>query len=378
LEVRKYVAAANDTDSKDLKKKIVLLVGPRQSGKTYLAKEIAKSYNQSLYLNYDNLKDRHIITDQSWLNKTDLLIFDELHKMPQWKNYIKGVFDTKPSHQSVLVTGSARLDIFDKIGDSLAGRYYGHRLLPLSLAELKQSENHDHIDKILDRGGFPEPFLTDQDMDANRWRLQYVNSLLSTDIFEFDTIHNLKAIRLVFDLLRARVGSPVSYKSIAEDVGVAPSTVKKYIQILEAVYVIFSITPYSKNIARSLLKEPKIYFFDTPLVTGDEGAKLENLVAVSLLKSVYAKNDQLGENGELHYLRTKDGQEVDFVISQNGVLEKAVEVKQSDSTLSKHLKMFHDKYAIPSVQIVKNLKHSYQAHGIEILKADDYLKGLYL
>jgi predicted AAA+ superfamily ATPase len=363
---------------KDLKKKIVLLVGPRQSGKTYLAKEIAKSYNQSLYLNYDNLKDRHIITDQSWLNKTDLLIFDELHKMPQWKNYIKGVFDTKPSHQSVLVTGSARLDIFDKIGDSLAGRYYGHRLLPLSLAELKQSENHDHIDKILDRGGFPEPFLTDQDMDANRWRLQYVNSLLSTDIFEFDTIHNLKAIRLVFDLLRARVGSPVSYKSIAEDVGVAPSTVKKYIQILEAVYVIFSITPYSKNIARSLLKEPKIYFFDTPLVTGDEGAKLENLVAVSLLKSVYAKNDQLGENGELHYLRTKDGQEVDFVISQNGVLEKAVEVKQSDSTLSKHLKMFHDKYAIPSVQIVKNLKHSYQAHGIEILKADDYLKGLYL
>ncbi len=363
---------------KDLKKKIVLLVGPRQSGKTYLAKEIAKFYNQSLYLNYDNLKDRHIITDQSWLDKTDLLIFDELHKMPDWKNYIKGVFDTRLDHQSILVTGSARLDIFDKIGDSLAGRYYRHRLLPLSLAELKQAENDHHIDKILERGGFPEPFLADQDIDANRWRLQYISSLLSTDIFEFDTVHNLKAIRLVFDLLRARVGSPVSYKSIAEDVGVAPATVKKYIQILEAVYIIFSITPYSKNIARSLLKEPKIYFFDTPLVTGDEGSKLENLAAVSLLKSVYSKNDQLGENNELHYLRTKDGQEVDFVLSQDGVLQQAIEVKLSDNNLSKHLKMFHDKYGIPSIQIVKNLKYSYQIHGIEILKAEDYLKSLYL
>ena len=117
----------------DLEKKIVLLVGPRQSGKTWLAKDIAKSFKNSLYLNYDQIKDRKIIHDQSWLDNTDLLIFDELHKMDDWKNYIKGVFDTQPESMSILVTGSARLDIYDHVGDSLAGRYFRHRLLPLSL-----------------------------------------------------------------------------------------------------------------------------------------------------------------------------------------------------------------------------------------------------
>ena len=135
---------------KDLEKKIVLLVGPRQCGKTWLAKDIARSFQKSLYLNYDQINDRKIIQDQSWLPSTDLLIFDELHKMPDWKNYLKGVFDTKPNDQRILVTGSARLDIYDKLGDSLAGRYFRHRLLPVSLAELKQASEPVNIDKILE------------------------------------------------------------------------------------------------------------------------------------------------------------------------------------------------------------------------------------
>lgn len=363
---------------KDLDKKIVLLVGPRQSGKTYLAKDIAKSFENSTYLNYDQMLDRKIIDNQTWLKKTDLLILDELHKMPNWKNYLKGVFDTKPETMRVLVTGSARLDTYDRIGDSLAGRYFRHRLLPLSLAELKQSSEHLDLDKLMERGGFPEPYFAQDKLEADRWRLQYINSLLSTDIFEIETIHNLKGMRLVFDLLRNRVGSPVSYQSLSEDVGVSPVTIKKYIQILESIYVIFTITPYSRNIARSLLKEPKIYFFDTSLVQGDTGIILENLVAVSLLKSIYARVDNLAEDCTLNYLRTKEGNEVDFAIVNNNKVESILEVKLSEQPLSKSLRMFYEKYNYPAIQLAHYTRNEYTDNCIEKLNAQKYLSSLYL
>lgn len=372
------IRAQKSTILKDLEKKIVLLVGPRQSGKTYLAKDIAKSFNNALYLNYDQIKDREIINNQTWLAKTDLLILDELHKMPDWKNYLKGVFDTRPDTMRILVTGSARLDIYDRIGDSLAGRYFRHRLLPVSLSELQQSFEPLDIDRLLERGGFPEPYFAQDSIDAERWRSQYINSLLSTDIFEVETIHNLKGMRLVFELLRNRVGSPVSYQSLAEDVGVSPMTIKKYIQILEAIFVVFIITPYSRNIARSLLKEPKIYFFDTGLVQGDEGAIFENLVAVSLLKSVYARADNMAEECALHYLRTKDGQEVDFAIVKDNAVEVMVEAKLSEQTVSKSLQFFYERYQYPAIQLAKYTNREYITHGIEMLNAQKYLSSLYL
>jgi uncharacterized protein len=363
---------------RDLEKKIVLLVGPRQSGKTWLALDIARDFQNSVYLNYDQVLDRRLITEQSWLETTDLLILDELHKMPDWKNFLKGVYDTKPATLKILVTGSARFDVFDRLGDSLAGRYFRHRLLPLSLSELKQSLEKVDLGRLMERGGFPEPYLTEELVDANRWRLQYVTSLLSTDIFEIDTIHNLKAMQLVFNLLRTRVGSPVSYQSLAEDVAVSPTTIKKYIQLLEALFIIFPVYPYSKNIARSLLKEPKIYFFDTGLVQGDEGTKLENLVAISLLKHVYGKIDSLAEEYALHYLRTKDGDEVDFAIVYRDEIESMVEVKLSDQRISKPLAKFHQKYGYPASQLVKSLRNDYQQGGISVLKADKFLSQLFL
>ena len=174
----------------DLEKKMVLLVGPRQCGKTWLAKDIARSFSKSVYLNYDNPKDRRIMEDQSWLPETDLLVLDELHKMSGWKNYLKGVFDTRPTSMRILVTGSARLNIYDQLGDSLAGRYFSHRLMPLSLSELQQAHEPVSVDKLLARGGFPEPYFSKTEVDAERWRAQYTNGLLSTDIFEIETIHN--------------------------------------------------------------------------------------------------------------------------------------------------------------------------------------------
>lgn len=363
---------------KDLATKMVFVAGPRQVGKTYLAKQIAESFQRPIYLNYDNLADRQIIQEQSWLPTSDLVIFDELHKMDDWKNYLKGVYDTKPSNLAILVTGSARLDIFNQMGDSLAGRFFLHRLLPLSMSELSKLKKPCSIETLIERGGFPEPLLAETLVEANRWRLQYTNSLLATDVFEFDKVQNIKAVKTIFELLRTKVGSPISYQSLAEDVAISPSTAKKYIQILEALYVVFTITPYSNNIARSLLKEPKIYFFDTGLVKGDEGAKLENLVAVSLLKHVYGKTDDMAENYHLHYLRTKEKLEVDFALVKDDKVEKIIEVKNSAKEISKSLYWFVQKYQMPAAQIVRHLRQQKVSNGIQVLKAETFLEELYL
>lgn len=361
---------------RDLEKKMVLIAGPRQAGKTTLAKELANSFESSIYLSYDHLEDRKVILTEAWLPSAELIILDEIHKMPKWKNFLKGVYDTKLPHQRILVTGSARLEVFNRVGDSLAGRYFLHRLMPLSPAECAKEKIPYTLDRFMERGGFPEPFLTKDLVDAERWRLQYTDSLLREDVLNFDRIQNLNAIRLVFELLRTKVGSPISYASIAEDVEIAPNTAKKYIQILEALYIVFRVTPFSKNIARSLLKEPKIYFFDTGLVKGDRGAKFENLVANSLLKHTFAKIDYQAKVYSLHYLHTKERQEVDFALVRDSKIEKMIEVKYADKSISPALIYFHEKYKIPGVQIVKELKVERKEKGLEVLKGNNFLQNL--
>ncbi len=363
---------------KDLQKKMVLLAGPRQVGKTTLANTVAQEFKSSTYLSYDRLADRKIIASEAWLPSVELIILDEIHKMPKWKNYLKGVYDTKLPHQKILVTGSARLEIFNKVGDSLAGRYFLHRLLPLSPAECEKIHVSYTLDRFLERSGFPEPFLDQDLVDANRWRLQYVDSLLRIDVLNFENVHNLNAIRLLFELLRERVGSPISYSSLAEDIAISPNTVKKYIQILEALYIIFRVTPFSRNIARSLLKEPKIYFFDVGLVKGNHGIKFENFVATCLLKHVLAKADYQAKDYELKYLHTKERHEVDFALIHNRQIETMIEVKSADDSIPPSLQYFSEKYKLPAIQVVKELKRERVEHGIEIIQGDHFLKTLYL
>lgn len=361
---------------RDLKKKMVLLTGPRQAGKTTLAKSIASEFKSSVYLNYDNSEDRRIILDQAWLPAVELIILDEIHKMPKWKNYLKGIYDTKKAHQKILVIGSARLEIFNHVGDSLAGRYFLHRLMPLSPVECIKADMPYTIERFLQRGGFPEPFLSPEAIDAYRWRLHYIDSLLREDVLNFDQIQNVRAIRLLFELIRERVGSPISYTSLAEDIQIAPNTVKKYIQILEALYIVFRVTPFSKNIARSLLKEPKIYFFDTGLVKGDEGVKFENFVGTCLLKHVLSKIDYQAQPYALRYLQNKEKHEVDFALVCEDKVERLIEVKNTNHTVGRGLHYFHEKYHLPACQVVRNLRQERTEGDIQIVRGDTFLEAL--
>ncbi|MCF6267578.1 MAG: ATP-binding protein [Desulfuromusa sp.] len=354
---------------------MVFITGPRQVGKTYLAQAIRAGIEKSVYLNYDNYSHRDIIHQAAWLPESKLLIFDELHKMADWKNYLKGIYDTKPPQQQILVTGSARLDTFRQSGDSLAGRFFRHRLNPLSMAEIPAAGAAE-LDRLLLRGGFPEPYLAESDDDAKRWRLQYIDGLIRHDILDFEKVHDFKAIQLTLDLLRRRVGSPLSWTSLARDVNCAPNTIKRYVEILETLFIIFRVTPHHRNIARSLLKEPKIYFYDTGMVIGDEGVKLENLVAVSLLKHLNWLEDSQGQRCELRTLRTKEGKEIDFVMVIDEVPELIIEVKLSDKNPSPSLRYFQQKYSLPAMQVIKNLSTERLVNGIPLRQATTFLKEL--
>jgi uncharacterized protein len=363
---------------KDLQKKMVLLTGPRQVGKTWLSKALMAEFKAPEYLNYDNIADEKIINKQSWPVLSDLLILDEIHKKPEWKKFIKGVFDTRANHQAMLITGSARLDTFRQSGESLAGRYFSMRLHPISVRELKDSVKPDEALALLNRlGGFPEPLFTGSDMEAKRWRNQYYTDLIREDILEFGRLQEVRSMRLLLELLRSRVGSPVSYTSIAQDLQIAPNTVRRYIDILESLCIVFAVRPYHTNVSRAILKEPKLYFYDSGFVLGDEGIRMENTCAVCLLKHVQYLQDVEGQEMDLHYIRTKDGKEVDFSLSQNGKATHLIEVKTSDDSPSPSLKRFAKKLPeATAVQLVQNLRREQQKDQVAIVRAPEWLAQL--
>lgn len=365
---------------RDLNKKMVFLCGPRQVGKTWLSRRIATRFQESVYLNYDRIEDRDIISREAWAKTTELLILDEIHKMPEWKNRLKGIFDTREPHQKILVTGSARLEMYRQVGDSLAGRFFRHRLMPFSPAELAGVNQYlpESINRLMERGGFPEPFLAEDPIDADRWRMQYTDGLTRTDILDYERIHDFRAVQLVLELLRRRVGSPVSYTSIAEDAHIAPNTVRKYIELFEGLYIVFRVSPFLKNIARSLVKEPKVYFYDTGMVIGNAGVRFENMVAVSLLKHVCALQDYKGQPWRFQYLRTRDGDEVDFCLVRDDRAELMIEVKTADADIPSVLRKFYRRYKIPATLVVKELKREQVREGITIVDAEKFLQGLYL
>ncbi len=363
-----------------LKDKIVLLTGPRQCGKTTLSKALYKEYD---YFNYDAAEDRTALLEKSWDRSKPLIIFDELHKMKFWKRWLKGVYDKEGIKPELLITGSAKLNTYRKVGDSLAGRYFQYRLYPLDLKEVTHYDPSLSQDEIFNRlwhcGGFPEPFFKGTESYYRRWRRGHLDIILRQDLIDLQAIRDIQAIETLVHLLKKRVGAGISYANLARDLERDANTIKRWLQLLENLYIVFRINPYSKNISRSLLKEPKYYFYDIAQVE-DDGAKLENLVAFSLLKEAHFIEDTTGKTMDLFYLRTKDGKELDFVICTDEKPTHLIEVKSSDENPANGFNYFLPQFQnIKAIQLVKNChREKTFPNGIEIRNLVHWLAQLNL
>ncbi len=352
---------------------MVFVGGPRQVGKTTLARYILELQG-GRYFNWDYDTDRQEILGRKWTEDTPLLVFDELHKFPRWKNWLKGVYDVEGARHSFLVTGSARLDLYRRGGDSMLGRYHYWRLHPYTLDELPEGiSRHEALERLMQIGGFPEPFLENDTRNARRWQRERLNLVLREDIRDLEPVRDIGNLILLLDLLRSRVGGMLVISNLAQDLQVASQTVKAWLSIFERMYLTFTVRPYTKSLPRAVVKPPKVYFFDNQDVQGDNGARFENLIAAHLLKRLHFEEDYEGRRCELHYIRDKEGREVDFAIVRDGRLEELIEVKYTDSTVSRHLKYYAGKLSpLKSTQIVATLKEPFDRNGIRVTGPLDY------
>jgi predicted AAA+ superfamily ATPase len=289
----------------DLKKKMVFVGGPRQVGKTTLAQTVLKeSYPGGRYFNWDLDEDRHDILQRKWTTDNRLLVFDELHKYPRWKGWIKGLYDVSRKDHCFLITGSARLDVYRRGGDSLIGRYHYWRLHPFTLDEIPEGISpQEALQRLMTVGGFPEPFIEGDERSARRWRRERFDRVLREDVRDLESVRNIQFLNLLLDALRRRVGGLITVSNLASDIQVSPKTVKAWIEVLERMYLVFAVYPYTRSLPRAVLKPPKVYFFDNGDVIGDEGARFENLVAAALLKRIHFLEDREGYRYELRYPR---------------------------------------------------------------------------
>ena len=365
----------------DLKKKMVFVGGPRQVGKTTLAKAILNTdYPDGRYMNWDYDDDRQDIIQKKWSSKDTLLVFDELHKFPRWKGWIKGIYDVSNDTHSFLVTGSARLDTYRRGGDSLMGRYHYWRLHPFTLDEIPDGISpKEAFNRLMTVGGFPEPFLEADERTARRWRRERFDRILREDVRDLESVRNIQLLSLFLDLLRRRVGGLVTISNLANDIQVAPQTAKAWLEILEKMYLIFIVRPYTKSLPRAVLKPPKVYFFDNGDVLGDDGARFENLVATSLIKRLHFLEDRDGFKYELRYIRDKEGREVDFAVLKEGKLEELIEAKFSDGDISKSLSYYSERLTpIRSTQITADLKRPFDRSGISVIDPISYFDNFFV
>lgn len=358
---------------RDLSRKMVFVGGPRQVGKTTLAKNFLK--DKKGYLNWDVPEHReHILKKE--LPVTSLWIFDEIHKYRSWRNYLKGIYDVKSPNQQILVTGSARLDFYRFSGDSLQGRYHYLRLHPLSFAELKLKTQNDLMD-LMQLGGFPEPYFSATEIEAKRWSREYRTRLIREDMVQLERVHDLGNIELLALRLPELVGAPLSINAIREDLQVSHKSVSTWIQILERMYAIFRIAPFGTPKIRAVKKEQKHYHFDWTLVS-DMSFRFENLVASALLKWIHFQQDTRGEDINLCYFRDVDGREVDFVVVSGKKPIILIECKWNDAPLSPALKYMKERFpACEAWQISATGKKDFIGElGIRVCPAIELLSGL--
>jgi len=380
---------------RDLNEKMVFIGGARQVGKTSLAKYIAENYFKHYdYLNWDARDDRKNILQSQFKGNAEIILFDEIHKYKDWKNYLKGQFDKHKDDFKILVTGSARLDVYRRGGDSLMGRYYYYRLHPFSLAEFLErgneivpfkeivfqesgKETKEALEIALKFGGFPEPLLKQNEKELRRWHNQRLERLVREDIRDLENIRELSLLHVLVDILPDRVGSLLSLNSLREDLSVAHKTVAHWMDILERFYYHFRIYPFHHKKIRSLKKEPKLYLWDWSEVPDGRGARLENIVASHLLKMCHFLNDVEGYKTDLHFLRDAEAREVDFLVTESGKPWFAVEVKSNSREVSKSLPYFGDRLDIPFLyQAVSEKDVDIRKDKVRIISLDKFIVSL--
>ncbi len=333
-------------------RQMAFVTGPRQVGKTTTCRALA---SDAAYLNWDDQDHRRLIlqgpaavASRIGLDRLGpdpvTAVFDELHRYGRWKTFLKGFFDTWGGRAHIVVTGSSRLDVYRRGGDSLMGRYFPYRMHPLSVAELiDPTVPGDPIrppreiepaawTALREYGGFPEPFVRRDPRFANRWQRLRVQQLVREDIRDLTRIQEIDRIEVLVTLLAERSGTQLSYSSLAEEVQVSVDTMRRWLAVLGVLHHGFLVRPWFKNVARSLRKEPKWYCTDWSTVT-DPGRRAETLVACPLLKAVHLWTDLGLGRYELRYLRDRQKREVDFAIVRDGRPWVLVEVKLSDEHL---------------------------------------------
>ncbi|MCG2726389.1 MAG: ATP-binding protein [Elusimicrobia bacterium] len=376
----------------DLREKMVFIGGPRQVGKTTLAKAlIGKHFKNSAYYNWDNKQERRKIMASDWQGNAELIILDEIHKYKKWKRFIKGEYDALKERYKFIITGSARLDIYRKSGDSLQGRYHYYRLHPFSIAELLNIQNtfepfteiaigqkaavnvYKNLEKF---GGFPEPFIAQNERALRRWQNEKIERLFREDIRDVEIVRDINSMKLLSDMLPSKIGSLLSVNSIREDLEVSHRAVSNWLNILESFYYQFRIYPFSAKVFRSLKKEPKLYLWDWSEIE-NEAARFENIIASHLLKFTHFLYDWQGYKAQLYFLRDTTKRETDFLVTVNNKPWFAIEVKTQDTAISPNITYFSKKLNIPySYQVIKKSGIDRMVKGIRIISADKFLTGL--
>lgn len=363
---------------------MVLLSGPRQAGKTTISKHLLKPSLTSYY-NWDVIADRKAISQNRLEESSKLWIFDEIHKKPQWRNWLKGVYDSEHDNRQILVTGSARLDIMRRAGDSLQGRYFYHRLHPLTLSESLHIENlklgestedipklliepskaaDQNIDQLLRFGGFPEPFSKGSERFAKRWRSLYADLMIRGDLRDLERILQTEKVELLFDRLPSTIGTPVSLSRFGQDLETTHVSIARWLKSFERLLAIFTIHSFGLPKIRAVKEAKKVYLWDWARCE-DAGARLENLVAAHLMRLCDWSADILGEKLELRFFRNAQGHEVDFILLKGRLPWIAIEVKSSEQELDRGLKYFLEHVRCPyAFQLHLKSKRSWKMESI--------------
>jgi predicted AAA+ superfamily ATPase len=332
-----------------LAKKMVFVGGPRQVGKTTLALALlgkGADERHPAYLNWDHPGVPPRIRRAELPAGEPLLLFDEIHKYARWRNLLKGIYDTERSRRRILVTGSARLDYYRKGGDSLAGRYRYFRLHPFSLGELHDPPRRADLDALLKFGGFPEPLFAQDEVEHRIWQRDRLSRVVREDLRDLEHIRDISLVEHLVELLPDRVGSPLSVRSLREDLQVDHKTAERWLQALENMYVCFRVSPYGPPRVRAVKKERKLYLWDWSAVA-EPGPRFENLVASQLLKYCHWQEDTLGHAMDLRFLRDTDKREIDFVVLRDRKPIFAVECKTGERAISPAIRYFAERTPIP-------------------------------